>query len=148
MANQLAKPSTTYSANWFKELALKRAQTMMGCYRLGDVGDPQVYAAAVVAVLVRYPTDVIMSVTEPATGIPSKVKWLPTIAEIVEACEEAVAPLLRQQERDRIANQTRKALPKPHRLSEKELDAQFERLGMKHLRVSKFNPPDTSNGPF
>lgn len=30
------------------------------------------------------------SVTHPATGLPAKKGWLPTIKEVVEACDEAV----------------------------------------------------------
>jgi hypothetical protein len=107
---------------------------MMGCYRLGEVGDPETYFTAVIAVLLRYPPDVITAVTEPATGIPSKVKWLPTIAEIVEACDLALAPVLRQRERDRVVASHRLAAPAPPKLSEAELDAQFERAGLAHLR--------------
>lgn len=35
----------------------------------------------------RYPANVVVAVTEPATGIPAKLKWLPSIAEIVEECD-------------------------------------------------------------
>jgi hypothetical protein len=110
---------------------------MMGCYRLGEVGDPETYFAAVTAVLLRWPVDVIKAVTEPATGIPSKINWLPSIAEITTACEEAYAPIQRQRERE----QALKRLPAPDikRLSDDELDAQFARLGLSHLRPgSKF----------
>lgn len=61
---------------------------MIGCYRKGDAIDPEIYASAAVAVLTRYPVDVVMAVTEPATGLPSTLKWLPSIAEITEACNE------------------------------------------------------------
>jgi hypothetical protein len=96
------------------------------------VADPEVYAAAVVAVLVRWPVDVITSVTEPATGLPSRLNWLPSIAEITAACQESYEPTKARLE----AENTRKllaapALPRP---TEAELDAQFKRLGLWHLR--------------
>jgi hypothetical protein len=104
----------------------------MGCFRKSDAADPEVYAAAVVAVLARWPVDVVTSVTEPATGLPSKCKWLPSIAEITEACEESYEPTKARIDRER----TMKALaaPEPRRPAEAELDAQFERLGLAHLR--------------
>ena len=67
--------------------AKKGAARLLGCYRTGDANDPQTYIAAVVTVLQQYPIQIIRAVTEPATGIASKLKWLPSIAEIKEACE-------------------------------------------------------------
>src|SRR5882762_5333380 len=90
-----------------QNLARERAQILVGCYRKSDAADPQTYAAAVVAVLARWPADVIMKVTEPATGIPSRIGWLPSIAEITRACEEAYEPIKARLEIEK----TRQALP-------------------------------------
>lgn len=46
-------------------------------------------------VLEQFPDDVIRYVTHPATGIQRRLKWPPTINEIVEACEEQLAYLER-----------------------------------------------------
>ena len=97
---------------------------MVGCFRRSDANDPEVYAAAVVAALVRWPVDVITSVTEPATGLPSKLNWLPSIAEITQACADAYKPPKAEPV----------YLPPPPRPSQQQLDAQFERLGLAHLR--------------
>ena len=43
--------------------------------------------AAVTAVLSRYPRDVIKNVTHPATGLPVKSDFLPTVKEVFDACE-------------------------------------------------------------
>jgi hypothetical protein len=94
-------------------LATERARLLVGCYRKDDAGDPEVFARAVVAVLMRYPPDVVGQVTEPATGLPSRLKWLPSIAEIVEACDVAMAPILRRRERERLEEERRRALPGP-----------------------------------
>lgn len=48
------------------------------------------YAAAVQSVLMDYPRDVVEFVTDPRTGIQSKIKWLPKIAEIHEACRDVL----------------------------------------------------------
>jgi hypothetical protein len=43
---------------------------------------------AVAATLADYPPDVIEYVTDPRTGLPAKCKWLPSVAEVREACED------------------------------------------------------------
>jgi hypothetical protein len=66
----------------------KYAKLLLGCFRTGDATDPEVYTTAVVAVLADYPDDVIERVIDPRTGLPSRLNWLPTIAEIKSACED------------------------------------------------------------
>lgn len=39
-------------------------------------------------VLSGYPIDVVERVIDPLTGLPSKLKWLPSVPEIRSACEE------------------------------------------------------------
>lgn len=67
---------------------LKAARLLLGCYRQGDANDPEVYITAVVRVLSAYPIDVVERVIDPVTGLPSKLKWLPSVPEIRSACEE------------------------------------------------------------
>lgn len=71
---------------------------MLGCYRAGDAHDPKVYVTAVIAVLSDYTQDIVDRVTDPRDGIPSKIKWLPTIAEIKGACEQIAGPRRRNAE--------------------------------------------------
>lgn len=40
------------------------------------------------AVLEGFPDEVITHVTDPRTGIQRRMKWPPTISEVIEACEE------------------------------------------------------------
>lgn len=61
---------------------------MFACYRKAEATDPEIYAAAVAAVLSDYPQAVIDYVTDPRTGLPVKSKWLPTVFEVKQACEE------------------------------------------------------------
>lgn len=70
--------------------AAERARLLLGCYRTGDANDPETYVAAITAILARYPEQVITEVTHPATGLPKKKGWLPTVKEVSDACEEAV----------------------------------------------------------
>jgi hypothetical protein len=69
--------------------AAERAKLLLGCYRTGEANDPVTYVAAITAILSRYPEDVITTVTHPATGLPKKKSWLPTIKEVSDACDEA-----------------------------------------------------------
>jgi hypothetical protein len=62
---------------------------MFSCYRKDEAHDPAVYVAAAAAVLGCYPTKVIDRVTDPRTGLPSDLKFLPSVAEIREACDRA-----------------------------------------------------------
>jgi hypothetical protein len=40
------------------------------------------------AVLEQFPDEVITYVTDPRTGIQRRMKWPPTISEVIEACEQ------------------------------------------------------------
>lgn len=64
---------------------------MIGCYRKGEANDPEIYAAAVTAILSEYPEEVIQRVTDPRTGIPRQLKFMPNPAEVAEACDSAKA---------------------------------------------------------
>jgi hypothetical protein len=46
--------------------------------------------AAITSILSRYPEAVITEVTHPATGLPKKKSWLPTVKEVSDACDDAV----------------------------------------------------------
>lgn len=49
--------------------------------------------------LARYPTEIVIAVTDPVRGLASTNKWLPSIAEVREACEQAMAPRYAEQRR-------------------------------------------------
>jgi hypothetical protein len=61
---------------------------MFGCYRKGEANDPETYTMAIAATLAEYPSEVMQHVTDPRTGLPAKCKWLPSVAEVREACED------------------------------------------------------------
>lgn len=73
--------------------AAERARLLLGCYRTGDANDPATYVAAITAILARYPEEIITVVTHPATGLPSKKGWLPTVKEVRDACEHEIEPI-------------------------------------------------------
>lgn len=55
--------------------------------------------AAITAILARYPEEVITTVTHPATGLPSKKGWLPTVKEVSDACADAMEPIVENEMR-------------------------------------------------
>lgn len=109
--------------------AAERARLIFGCYRRGDANDPETYTAAIAAVLAEYPPDIVMRVSDPRTGMASRCQFLPTLKELRNACEEAIAPRRRQLERQcQIAKQLARRddeKPRDHRLSYDELRQEY-----------------------
>lgn len=65
--------------------------------------------AAVTAILSEYPDSVIETVTDPRTGLPSKIKWLPTVAEVKTECESHMYRVRYQEAWDRRVVEQRRA---------------------------------------
>jgi hypothetical protein len=70
---------------------------------MGDASDPEIFTTAIVDVLRGYPEDIVRRVTAPRDGLPGKLKWLPTVAEVRDACEQQMEP--RRREAARAARQ-------------------------------------------
>lgn len=65
---------------------------MFACYRKDDANNPETYCAAAAAILGDgYSREIVDYVTDPRTGIPSRLKFLPTVAEIRDACDARAA---------------------------------------------------------
>ena len=69
---------------------------MLSCYRASEATDPESFIAEATAVFSRYPEDVVRRVSY---GLPSENKWMPSIAEIREACDRAMAPRYAEERR-------------------------------------------------
>ena len=91
-------PASTARQDELTSYAAERAALLFGCYRTGEANDPGTFVAAITAILARYPEEVITAVTHPA-NLPSKKDWLPTVREVVEACDEVMEPIIQQQAR-------------------------------------------------
>lgn len=92
-------PTSTARQDEITSYAAQRAKLLLGCYRTGDANDPQVYVAAITAVLARYPEEIITRVSHPVTGLPSKKGWLPTVKEVRDACEHEFEPICEENAR-------------------------------------------------
>jgi hypothetical protein len=66
---------------------LERTRILFACYRKDEAHDPEMYCAAVAAVLSIYPQWIVILATDPRTGLASTMKFLPTPAEVKEFCD-------------------------------------------------------------
>ena len=94
---QRAPAFTTLQTHWSdgstrdqdrkRKLVAERVRLLFGCYRQGDANDIETYTVAVASVLSIFPDEIIVDVTDPVRGLPSKLKWLPTVAEVRAECD-------------------------------------------------------------
>lgn len=84
-ANPIDEPSCDQVA------AMRRARVLLACFPAGKPQDPEVYAMAVSAILADYPESIVNAVTDPRSGIPRNLKFLPAVSEVAEACDQAMA---------------------------------------------------------
>ena len=94
-------------------LAKERTRILLGSYRQDETADAEVYVASVATVLAHYPAEVVERVTDPFHGIQSRLKWLPNIAEVREACDEVMRPYREQLARQIEADRTRQLIAGP-----------------------------------
>lgn len=117
----------------------ERARVLLSCYRKGDAADPEVFYAAVVTVLGAYPEEVVRQVTHPLDGIPGRIQWLPSIAEIKSACDALMQPFYDRAKRDLEERQKQALLAPPAVTPEQRARAVAEwervRAGMKGLKT-------------
>jgi hypothetical protein len=76
-----------------------RLKVLMSAYRTDQFANPESFATQAAMVLERYSEEVVEFVTSPVTGLQRRLKWPPTIAELSEACDEAIDSLRRIAER-------------------------------------------------
>lgn len=67
--------------------AVEMAKFLMGMYPARQVNNADVFMTAASALFAAYDQDFIKRVCDPIDGLPSRLKYLPTIAEIKEALE-------------------------------------------------------------
>lgn len=94
---------------------------LLGLYPGREITDARTYAQGLTAMLAAYPRDFVKRVCNPVTGLPSRLKFLPTLADLREALD---AERLR---RDRIAASARWVVAQAERQrKEAEEAAAFE----------------------
>jgi hypothetical protein len=68
---------------------------VFSAYRIDQFAEPESFKISLGAVLEQYPDEVMTYVCDPRTGIQRRLKWPPTISEMVEACDDHQAFLER-----------------------------------------------------
>lgn len=71
--------------------ALKAVKQLVGCYPQARPPEPETYAAALASALAGYPQGVVSECVDPRVGLPRKLKYPPTVADIVEWCDSRMA---------------------------------------------------------
>src|SRR5262245_26054077 len=94
----------------YEDYCLSRVSLLTAGRMKDEIQDPDLYASAVAAVLSEYPKDIVDAVTDPRTGIQRRIKWLPMLNEITDACEELYAPIKRKAEREARRAETARLL--------------------------------------
>ena len=96
-----------------EQYALQRVGFLLGQYAKARPHEPVIYTAGIAAILAEYPRSVIEYVTDPRTGLASRIKWIPEPAEVREACEERMAPTRMHEARKIREREYRRSLPPP-----------------------------------
>jgi hypothetical protein len=90
------------------------------------------YLTAAVSVLTKYPEWCAVAVTEPHSGLPSQVKFLPSIAEIKEACEKQMQDYYATQKRAEMLRAQKARRGEDEKLKRKrtpeEIEAEWQRM--------------------
>jgi len=92
MANLYSPPSivspTSSEQETREEWITRRARMIFSAYRRDDFADPDSFLIQVSMVLATYPDQVVSFVSDPLTGIQSRSKFPPVLAEIKELCDD------------------------------------------------------------
>lgn len=112
---------------------------MLDCFRTGGANSPETFVTAVAATLARYPDHVIYEVTNPMTGLPVHLTFMPSIKDVRDACEKEMEPVYRRQREEKFIadlKESRKQdeVARENRPTVEELKAKYgENWGMKSL---------------
>jgi hypothetical protein len=129
-SQSLSQSSETPQQVFEKAQYLEAAKMLLGCYRTGDANDPEVYITAAVRTLSAFPLEVVHRLIDPLTGLPGRSKWLPTVSEIREACQEIHGLNQRMEEWERGARA--QVAERIQREAEKAKRPTLEQLREKH----------------
>jgi len=122
-------PSQPQPTEFDKSWVLSRIEMILAGYRKADYHNPEAFMTQVAMNLMKFPKDIIEYVSAPTTGIQTRSKWPPNMAEIIEACQAE------QNHREKIARYSAMGpalprLPKPKFSAEQS----FEAMTAKHGR--------------
>lgn len=67
---------------------------LLSFFNINDVGNPAIFAEVLIQVMRHYPVPVLAAVVHPITGLPGKLKFRLSIADVVQACDAENAQLI------------------------------------------------------
>jgi hypothetical protein len=73
-------------------VAMTCAKELFSAYPQREFREPEIFVRGLVATLARYPEAVVRKVCSAESGLPQTSKFLPSIAEVREACEAIHTP--------------------------------------------------------
>jgi len=85
------KPSTDSAASAPEQVALL-VERMLRCFHRKEGVDPQVFASAIVGILLDYPMEIVMEITDPIHGLPARQQFMPSPYDVRQACEARMRP--------------------------------------------------------
>ena len=131
-------------------MAARQAAKLFGCYPRNDANDPETFLTAATAILASYSEVVADRVCDPLRrdSLPSKSKFLPSIAEIRAACEVEMVWYDTVERRDRERRHTAEVLaPAPPATAESRArvrqaaDELLAELGVANPKAIDFSKP-------
>lgn len=96
-----------------------------GCYRRGEAEEPEIYIAALAAILSSYPEAVVARVADPRTGVAGKSQFLPTVAEVRHCCEIEMKPIRDEMRREASRKFVEAPSERSHRKTYAELVEEY-----------------------
>lgn len=122
--NQSQPPQKLCNSDWLAG----RISLIFSAYRRDEWQDPEGFIVQLGLNLEKFPQEVVEYVTDPVTGIQTRSKWPPSLAEVVEACW---AELEHRQKVAKYSSMAQPAprLPKPRYRSEDSYEAMTAKYG-------------------
>lgn len=93
--NPASLQSPSAGRNTSKAIISRGIQALFSAYRRDDFADPEGFVAQLGTILTEFPDEVVNYITSPNTGLQRRSKWPPTISEVLTACEEHQAFLIK-----------------------------------------------------
>lgn len=94
-------------------MILRCQRILFSAYRSDQYADPEGFMASLGAVLEQYPSDVVIYITDPRTGVQRGKVFPPTIAEIVAAADARIADIRRREKFEKWGQQNISMLEAP-----------------------------------
>lgn len=127
--SDLKAPSQPRPTELDKNWVLSRVEMILAGYRKADYQNPEAFMMQAAMNLMRFPKEVIEYVSAPTTGIQTRSKWPPSLAEIVEACVAEQNWCEKVARYSAMGPRATKALPPPKFSAEDSYEAMFKKHG-------------------